>query len=163
MSLPVPGFECSDAVRAKARQFVEDEKPFHLGFLPTEQSNPITATLEDDFRRSTLAGVQCLQRADRQIPITMRHVFASDEFEKLVASMAESVKGDKGRIVFSGSCAMEAALCRVLPRLAKETAADYAVAFERLLAGLESPAGRKLIADEIDFEEGVYRAGGRLT
>ena len=311
----------SEAVRAKARQFVEDEKPFHLGFLPTEQSNPITATLEEDFRRSTLAGVQCLQRADRQIPITMRHVFASDEFERLVASMAETVKGGKGRIVFSGcgatgrlaillesmwrdffrrraseltaeeraladravsimtggdfaliksveffedfaeggrrqaaalnvgvgdtfvaiteggetssvlgtldyaskhgakcvlvfnnpayllranlersraaiddpnvtvldlycgsmavagstrmqatsseqllgSCAMEAALCRLLPRFAKETAADYVVAFERLLAGLESPAGRKLIADEIDFEEGVYRAGGRLT
>ena len=68
----VSAFECSEAVKAKARDFIDNEKQFHLGFLPTEQSNPITATLEEDFKRSTLAGVQCLQRGDRQIPITMR-------------------------------------------------------------------------------------------
>jgi hypothetical protein len=42
-------FRCSDRAKAKARNFIENEKQFHLGFLPTEQSNPITATLEDDF------------------------------------------------------------------------------------------------------------------
>jgi len=314
-------FECSEAVKAKARDFLDNEKQFHLGFLPTEQSNPITASLEADFRRSTRAGVQCLQRGDRQIPITMRHVFASPQFASLVGAMVDTLKAPKGRIVFSGcgatgrlsillesmwrdffrrragelmpeeraladrsasimtggdfalirsveffedfaeggrrqaaaldigagdtfvaiteggetssvlgsldyaskhgarcflvfnnpayllrahldrcraaiddpnvtvidlycgamsvagstrmqatsseqllgSCALEAALCRVLPRFAKETAADYTVAFEKLLAGLESEAGRKMIADEIDFEEGVYRAGGRIT
>lgn len=67
-------FEISEAARKQARNFIENEKQFQLGFLPTEQSNPITATLEEDFRRSTLAGVQCLQRGDRQMPITMRHV-----------------------------------------------------------------------------------------
>ena len=77
----VSAFECSEAVKAKARDFIDNEKQFHLGFLPTEQSNPITATLEEDFKRSTLAGVQCLQRGDRQIPITMRHVFAGEKFE----------------------------------------------------------------------------------
>ena len=71
-------FECSPSARARARDFIDNEKQFHLGFLPTEQSNPITATLEEDFKRSTLAGVQCLQRGDRQIPITMRHVFAGE-------------------------------------------------------------------------------------
>ena len=74
-------------VQERARDFVDNEKQFQLGFLPTEQSNPITATLEEDFARSTLAGVQCLQRADRQIPITMRHVFASAQFRALVDSM----------------------------------------------------------------------------
>ena len=82
-ALSVGAFECSDAVKAKARDFIDNEKQFHLGFLPTEQSNPITATLEEDFKRSTLAGVQCLQRGDRQIAITMRHVFASAAFESL--------------------------------------------------------------------------------
>ena len=77
----------SETARAKARDFIDNEKQFHLGFLPTEQSNPITATLEEDFRRSTLAGVQCLQRGDRQIPIVMRHVFASQQFRSLVDSM----------------------------------------------------------------------------
>ena len=311
----------SESAKATARDFIDNEKQFHLGFLPTEQSNPITATLEEDFRRSTLAGVQCLQRGDRQIPITMRHVFASPQFAELVDSMVETVRGPKGRIVFSGcgatgrlaillesiwrdffhrradelsaeelkyadrsasimtggdfaliksveffedfaeggrrqaaalgvgegdtfvaiteggetssvlgtlqyaaehgakcflvfnnpadllrgyldrcreaidnpkvtvidlycgsmslagstrmqatsseqllgSCALEAALCRLMPRFAKETAADYTVAFEKLLAGLESDAGRAMIADEIEFEKGVYGAGGRIT
>ena len=313
--------QITESARQKARDFIANEKQFQLGFLPTEQSNPITATLEEDFRRSTLAGVQCLQRGDRQMPITMRHVFAGRRFAKLVDSMVESVTGPKGRIVFSGcgatgrlsillesmwrdffhrraaeltaeeraladrsasimtggdfalirsveffedyaeggrrqaaaldvgagdtfvaiteggetssvlgslkyaaehgakcflvfnnpadllrgyldrcreaidnpkvtvidlycgsmsvagstrmqatsseqllgSCALEAALCRVLPRFAKEAAADYTLAFEKLLAGLESDAGRRMIADQIEFEKGVYEAGGRIT
>ena len=84
-------FDCSDAVKARAKDFVENETQFHLGFLPTERSNPITASLEDDFTRSTYAGVECLQRADRQIPITMRHVFASQQFCALVDSMVATL------------------------------------------------------------------------
>ena len=314
-------FECSDAVKAKARDFIENEKQFHLGFLPTEQSNPITATLEEDFKRSTLAGVQCLQRGDRQIPITMRHVFAGERFAKLVDSMVETLQAPKGRIIFSGcgatgrlsillesmwrdffhrraaeltaaeraladrsasimtggdfaliksveffedfaeggrrqaaalkvgegdtfvaiteggetssvlgtlkyaaeqgakcflvfnnpadllrgyldrcreaidnpkvtvmdiycgsmslagstrmqatsseqllgSCALEAALVRMMPRFAKETAKDYTVAFEKLLAGLESPGGRAGLVKAIEFEKGVYEKHGRIT
>lgn len=313
--------EIGESARAKARDFIDNEKQFQLGFLPTEQSNPITATLEEDFRRSTIAGIQCLQRGDRQMPITMRHVFAGRRFAKLVDSMVSTVTGPKGRIIFSGcgatgrlsillesmwrdffhrraaeltreeraladrsasimtggdfalirsveffedyaeggrrqaaaldvgagdtfvaiteggetssvlgtlryaaehgatcflvfnnpadilrsrldrcreaidnpkvtvidlycgsmsvagstrmqatsseqllcSCALEAALCRVMPRFAKETASDYTLAFERLLSGLESDAGRRMIADEIEFEKVVYEAGGRIT
>ena len=311
----------TDTARAKARDFIDNEKQFHLGFLPTEQSNPITATLEEDFKRSTLAGVQCLQRGDRQIPITMRHVFAGRRFAKLVDSMVETLQAPKGRIVFSGcgatgrlsillesmwrdffhrraaeltyeeraladrsasimtggdfalirsveffedyaeggrrqaealgvgegdtfvaiteggetssvlgtlkyavengakcflvfnnpacllrnhldrcreaidnpkvtvldiycgsmsvagstrmqatsseqllcSCALEAALCHVLPRFVKETAGDYTLAFENLLKGLESPEGRAGLVKAIEFEKVVYGKGGRIT
>ena len=322
LAAPVSGaFECSDAVKAKARDFIDNEKQFHLGFLPTEQSNPITATLEEDFKRSTLAGVQCLQRGDRQIPITMRHVFASQQFANLVSDMVRSVTAPKGRIIFSGcgatgrlsillesmwrdffhrraaeltpeelkladrsasimtggdfalirsveffedyaeggrrqaaalnvgegdafvaiteggetssvlgtlqyaaehgakcylvfnnpadilrahldrsreaidnpkvtvidlycgsmsvagstrmqatsseqllgSCALEAALCRVLPRFAKETAPDYTLAFEQLLSGLESPEGRAMLAAQIELEKSVYAEHGLIT
>ena len=310
-----------DEVKLKARDFIDNEKQFQLGFLPTECSNPITATLEDDFKRSTLAGVQCLQRGDRQIAITMRHVFASAAFESLVSDMVRSVTAAKGRIVFSGcgatgrlsillesmwrdffhrraaeltademgfadriasimtggdfalirsveffedyaeggrrqaaaldigegdtfiaiteggetssvlgslsyaaehgarcylvfnnpadllrrhldrcreaidnpkvtvidlycgsmsvagstrmqatsseqllgSCALEAALCRILPRFAGETAGDYALAFENLLAGLESPGGRAGLVKAIDFERSVYEVHGLIT
>ena len=320
--------EISDAIRKRARDFIDNEKQFQLGFLPTEQSNPITATLEDDFKRSTLAGVQCLQRGDRQMPITMRHVFASKEFAKLVDSMVATLTAPVPcspfpvpRIIFSGcgatgrlsillesmwrdffhrreaeltdeeralaarsasimtggdfalirsveffedfaeggrrqaaalnvgegdtfvaiteggetssvlgtleyaaehgarcflvfnnpadllrkhldrcreaidnpkvtvidlycgsmsvagstrmqatsseqllcSCALEATLCRVLPRFAKETASDYTLAFENLLAGLESPEGRAGLVKAIEFEKSVYEAGGRIT
>ena len=327
----------SESAKAKARDFIDNEKQFQLGFLPTEQSNPITATLEADFKRSTLAGVQCLQRGDRQIAITMRHVFASPEFKSLVDSMVETLSFTTSqpfnsstfqpfnrhlpRIIFSGcgatgrlsillesmwrdffnrraaeltdeeraladrsasimtggdfalirsveffedyaeggrrqaaalnvgegdtfvaiteggetssvlgslayaaehgakcflvfnnpadilrkhldrcreaidnpkvtvidlycgsmsvagstrmqatsseqllgSCALEAALCRVLPRFAKETSDDYTIAFENLLKGLESPEGRVGLVNAIELEKGVYEAGGRIT
>ena len=320
-SATLQAFECSESAKAKARDFIDNEKQFHLGFIPTEQSNPITATLEEDFKRSTLAGVQCLQRGDRQIPITMRHVFAGEKFEKLVSSMVDTLQAPKGRIIFSGcgatgrlsillesmwrdffyrraaeltpaeraladrsasimtggdfaliksveffedfaeggrrqaaalnvgegdtfvaiteggetssvlgtlqyaaehgakcflvfnnpadllrahpdrcreaidnpkvtvldiycgsmslagstrmqatsseqllgSCALEAALCRVMPRFAKETAKDYTVAFEKLLAGLESSGGRAGLVRAIEFEKGVYEKHGRIT
>ena len=311
----------TETAQARARDFIDNEKQFQLGFLPTEQSNPITATLEEDFKRSALAGVQCLQRGDRQIPIVMRHVFASPEFKSLVDSMVLTLTTEKGRIIFSGcgatgrlsillesmwrdffhrraaeltaeelkladrsasimtggdfalirsveffedyaeggrrqaaalnvgegdtfvaiteggetssvlgslayaaehgakcflvfnnpadllrkhldrcreaidnpkvtvidlycgsmsvagstrmqatsseqllgSCALEAALCSVLPRFAKETAPDYTLAFESLLSGLESPEGRAMIAWQIEFEKDVYENGGRIT
>ncbi len=321
----------SESAKAKARDFIDKEKQFQLGFLPTEQSNPITATLEEDFGRSTLAGVQCLQRGDRQIAITMRHVFASPEYRALVDSMVSTLTTPvpcsqfpvprTPRIIFSGcgatgrlsillesmwrdffhrraaeltpeelkladraasimtggdfalirsveffedyaeggrrqaaalnvgegdtfvaiteggetssvlgtlkyaaehgarcflvfnnpadilrkhldrcreaidnpkvtvidlycgsmsvagstrmqatsseqllgSCALEAALCRVLPRFAKETADDYTLAFESVLSKLESPAVRKSIADAIDFEKSLYGRRGRVT
>ena len=320
-AMSASGFECSASAKEAARRFIEDEKQFHLGFLPTEQSNPITATLEEDFKRSVVAGVQCLQRGDRQIPITMRHVFASKEFDSLVGAMAGALRSPDGRIVFSGcgatgrlsillesmwrdffhrraaelspaeraladraasimtggdfaliksveffedfaeggrrqaaalnvgegdtfvaiteggetssvlgtlqyaaehgatcflvfnnpadllrgyldrcreaidnpkvtvidiycgsmslagstrmqatsseqllgSCALEAALCRMMPRFAKETAKDYTVAFEQLLAGLESPSGRAGLVKAIEFEKGVYEKHGRIT
>ena len=320
----------SESAKAKARDFIDNEKQFQLGFLPTEQSNPITATLEEDFKRSTIAGIQCLQRGDRQMPITMRHVFASPQFRALVDAMVETLSTPPitnsstpklPRIIFSGcgatgrlsillesmwrdffhrraseltpeelkladrsasimtggdfalirsveffedyaeggrrqaaalnvgegdtfvaiteggetssvlgslayaaehgakcflvfnnpadllrkhldrcreaidnpkvtvidlycgsmsvagstrmqatsseqllgSCALEAALCRVLPRFAKETASDYTLAFENLLAGLESPEGRAMIAGQIEFEKDAYEADGRIT
>jgi N-acetylmuramic acid 6-phosphate etherase len=324
--------EITESARNRARDFIDNEKQFHLGFLPTEQSNPITATLEEDFQRSTLAGVQCLQRGDRQIPITMRHVFAGSRFAALVDSMVATLTAPAlphsstppphlPRIIFSGcgatgrlsillesmwrdffyrraaeltpaeraladrsasimtggdfaliksveffedfaeggrrqaaalnvgegdtfvaiteggetssvlgslqyaaehgatcflvfnnpadllrgyldrcreaidnpkvtvldiycgsmslagstrmqatsseqllcSCALEAALCRVMPRFAKETAKDCTLAFEKLLAGLESPGGRAGLVKAIEFEKGVYEQHGRIT
>lgn len=314
-------FAISDAARERALEFVENEGQFHLGFLPTEQSNPITATLEEDFGRSTLAGVQCLQRGDRQIPIVMRHVFAGDGFAALVSAMEAALRAPAGRIIFSGcgatgrlsillesmwrdffhrcaaeltpeelaladraasimtggdfaliksveffedfaeggrrqaaalgvgegdvfvaiteggetssvlgtleyaadhgarcflvfnnpagilrrrldrcrkaiddprvtvldiycgqmslagstrmqattseqllcSCALEAALVRIMPRFASEVAGDFTDAFESLLAGLESADGRAGLARAIDFEKGVYSRHGRIT
>ena len=75
--------EISDSARRKAHDFIENEGQFHLGFLPTEQSNPITATLEEDFKRSTLV--------DRSIRLLIelghvsyeeaaRRVFAAEEW-----------------------------------------------------------------------------------
>ena len=81
-SAPTEGyaFRPTPASKARAREFLETQKSFRLGFLPTEQANPITASLERDFKRSFVDGVECLQRADRQVPIAMRHVIVSDDY-----------------------------------------------------------------------------------
>lgn len=103
----------SESAKAKARDFIDNEKQFQLGFLPTEQSNPITATLEEDFKRSTLAGVQCLQRGDRQMPITMRHVFASPQFRALVDSMVSTSRRRPNRTILVPASSSRAAARRV--------------------------------------------------
>lgn len=96
------GFAVSDSARRRAADFIANEKQFHLGFLPTERSNPFTAGLERDFKKSTLAGIECLQRADRQMPLTLRHSFASAEFRALVDAIEAVMRSGKGRVVFSG-------------------------------------------------------------
>ncbi|MDD3885427.1 MAG: hypothetical protein PHI35_00970 [Victivallaceae bacterium] len=84
-----------------AAAFVRDETQFHLGFLPSEQSNPLSRSLEQDFRRSPSDGVRTLQRVDRNVLEMARKKFASTEFAKLVAAMREVVSGG-GRVIFSG-------------------------------------------------------------
>ena len=61
------------------------------------------------------------------------------------------------------SCALEAALGRVLPRFARESADDPTTAFEDLLRTLETPRCRGEIAAAIDFEKALYARGGRIT
>ena len=85
----------------KARDFIENEKQFHLGFLPTEQSNPLTKNLDKEFARSAADGVANLQTVDRCVLEMAQKVFAGKEFEKLVKTGVEVIKNG-GKIVFSG-------------------------------------------------------------
>ena len=154
-----------ETARAKAKDFVENAKQFQLGFLPTECSNPITATLEEDFKRSTLAGVQCLQRGDRQIAITMRHVFASAAFENLVSDMASAVSAPDGRIVFSGcgatgrlSILLESIWRDFFHRRAAELTADELAMADRI-ASIMTGGDFALIRSVEYFED--YSEGGR--
>ena len=85
----------------RADEFITREQQFHLGFLPTEQSNPLTRTMEADFRRSTVAGVKTLQSADRPVLEMAKRILAGPEFKKLVADGIATIENG-GRIVFSG-------------------------------------------------------------
>ena len=85
----------------QADDFIANEQQFHLGFLPTEQSNPLTRSMEKDFKASTVAGVRTLQRADRPVLEMAKRIWRSAEFAKLVADGISTVENG-GRIVFSG-------------------------------------------------------------
>ena len=57
----------SNSALAAARNFIEHEKQFHLGFLPTEQSSPLTKNLDKEFARGSIYGVANLQSVDRNV------------------------------------------------------------------------------------------------
>lgn len=161
-------FECSESARAKARDFVENQKSFRLGFLPTERSNPITASLERDFKRSFVDGVECLQRADRQVPIAMRHVMASSEYKALVDAMESALRSDKGRIVFTGcgatgrlSMLLESMWRDLFVRRADEFSADERRLADRVLSIMT--AGDFALIKSVEFFEDYWDGGARQT
>ena len=84
-----------------AREFMENEKQFHLGFLPTEQSSPLTRNLDNEFAKSTCDGVRNLQSVDRNVLAMAKRMFASEAFRKLTETGCEVIRNG-GRIVFSG-------------------------------------------------------------
>jgi N-acetylmuramic acid 6-phosphate etherase len=85
----------------KALDFIENEKEFHLGFLPTEQSHPKTVGLDKAVERNVSDGVKLLQKVDRDIISVAEKVFPSKEFQDLVDSICQSVVTGK-KVVFSG-------------------------------------------------------------
>lgn len=86
---------------SKARDFLLNEQQFHLGFLPTEQANPLSASLEEDYLRATAAGVRTLQRVDREVLKMAERVLASEQFKRLQQSLAATLE-QGGKVVFSG-------------------------------------------------------------
>ena len=87
--------------RTDARHFVRHETPFHLGFLPTEQSNPKTADLARIFERSSVDGVRNLQSVDRDVLAMAEKVLRSPEWMALTDAGEAAIRRG-GRIVFSG-------------------------------------------------------------
>ena len=85
----------------KAREFIENEQQFHLGALPTEQSNPKTCGLAETAQRDIAAAVRMLQAVDADVLPKAEQVFAGQEFPRLVAAMQRAIDGNS-RICFSG-------------------------------------------------------------
>ena len=71
--------------QSRARDFIANETQFHLGFLPTEQSNPQTRDLDKEFARSTVDGIANLQQVDRNVLEMAKKVLQSSQFKKLCA------------------------------------------------------------------------------
>lgn len=97
LSVSVPGITVSDAATAKARDFIENEKQFQLGFLPTEQSNPITATLEEDFRLVVKLGGVDYERAAQLVFAAQEWVQAQDWSKREEPSPVQVVLKAMGR------------------------------------------------------------------
>ena len=82
----------SEASTKQALHFLEEEKQFHLGFLPTEQSNPLTRDLDARFAAATTDGIACLQRVDRNVLEMAKRVFASSQYARLAGTLLETLR-----------------------------------------------------------------------
>ena len=143
-----------------AKEFVEKEKEFHLGFLPTEQSNPKSRTLEADFKASAEKGVACLQRIDRDVLEMLRKVMASPEYASLVAKTCETI-ANGGRVIFSG-CGATGRLSILLESMWRKAIAEntslakYADSVESIMTG-----GDYALVRSVEFFEDYASFGRR--
>lgn len=85
----------------KARDFIDNEKQFHLGFLPTEQSNPKTKELDSVFIKDSCTGLKMLFSVDMDIIPMAERIFAGTEFKKLQEAIFNAMHGGH-RVIFSG-------------------------------------------------------------
>lgn len=119
-----------DGIEARAKDFIENERQFHLGFLPTEQSNPKTRDMDRTFAASTAAGVRQLLSVDRDIVPMARRVFASPPFHALAEAIFSALAGG-GRVVFSG-CGSTGRLSILLEAMWRRALMDLAEAQPRI-------------------------------
>ncbi len=87
--------------REKARHFIENETPFHLGALPTEQAHPGTADLSMRIQSDVAAGVAQLLTVDEDIPPVASRVMQSEAFESLVGAFLQAMREER-RVFFTG-------------------------------------------------------------
>ena len=147
----------------KRKEFVSNEQQFHLGFLPTEQSNPKTRALSQTIARDTQAGISMLLSVDADIVPVASDIFAGGEFGYLVDSIVASIEKG-GHIFFSGcgstgrlSILLDAAWRRFWQDLAT-THADLASRFdcvdlENRTISIMTGGDRALIKSVENFED----------
>ena len=84
----------------RARDFLENERVFRLGALPTEQSHPLTAHLSRVITGDLAGGVRQLLAVDRDIVAVARRVFDGPAYAALVdASSVAPPSGGTTRAV----------------------------------------------------------------
>jgi N-acetylmuramic acid 6-phosphate etherase len=92
----------------QARRFIHEETQFQLGFLPTEQSHPLTEDFAERVHADPEAGIGQLLQVDLEIAPVARRAVLTPEFDRLVAAIrrvaaAEPEAGERlPRICFSG-------------------------------------------------------------
>ena len=83
-----------------SKDFLENEKQFHLGVIPTEQSNPKTKNLSATIMRSTADGVKCILSADEDISKIALGQFKTKEFQAFVDDIKRCID-ERRKVVFS--------------------------------------------------------------
>lgn len=138
--------------KTAARDFIENETQFHLGVIPTEQSNPLTRDLSENIERDTAEGVRTILRADGGIAEVARECFASDAFDKLVRDIRGAM--DARRTVLISSVGASG-------RLALQLSATWRRFFQRLVQRL--PLRGKLLLEMAEVVDSFMTGGDRAV
>ena len=147
---------------AAAADFIQNETQFQLGFLPTEQANKKTVSLERDFKTDTVSGVNCLQAVDRDVLNMAQNMLRSKEFSIFVSTAEQTLKNG-GRIVFSG-CGATGRLAILLESMWRDAAsrieklAPYANGAASIMTG-----GDYALVRAVEFFEDYQQFGRRQT
>jgi N-acetylmuramic acid 6-phosphate etherase len=67
-----------------SKHFLENEKQFHLGVIPTEQSNPRTRNLSSAIAKDTKEGARIILSADTDIPTVVATAMKTKEYQQLI-------------------------------------------------------------------------------
>lgn len=84
-----------------AKNFLENEKQFHLGVIPTEQPNPRTKNLSATIMKDTVEGVKMILSADLDIPAATLKAFKTDEFARFVSDIKIAMDNKKQVVLSS--------------------------------------------------------------
>ena len=117
----------------EAKHFEFDEIPFHLGFLPTEQSSGLTKFLDKEFAKSAADGIRNLQLVDRNVLKMAEKVFVSAEFAELCETIYQVIKSG-GKVVFSG-CGATGRLSILLESMWRRSCPEYADQVKSIMTG----------------------------
>ena len=90
----------SDAI-SRAKRFLNEEKAFRLGNLPSETFHPKTRNLSQTLESNPDEGIRLLQSVDDDIPPVAEKIVQSEGFGQLIDSFLQTIKTEK-RFFFTG-------------------------------------------------------------
>ena len=149
-STDAPDAAATLTAQQKAAHFLEHERAFRLGALPTEQPHPHTAGLAETLRQQTDAGLRRLLEVDRDLPPVAARVFASPAYARLADALRRALTGG-GRVYFTG--------CGATGRLAILLEASWRRHWRDRAAAATDPALRQRCDQTADRVRSVMAGG----
>ena len=156
-----------DTAQQAGQRFLDREREFRLGCLPTEQPHPKTVRLAEITQQNTRDGVQAIQQVDRDVLPVVNRVLESSAFGKLREAIVRAVS--EGKTVYLSGCGatgrvsllLEAAWRRFWRQLGNE-APDVVSSFPNArgqIHGMITGGDYALVRSVESFED--YTAFGR--
>lgn len=108
-----------DKAAREAEHYLERERAYRLGKLPTEQPHPRTVGVADTLCKDVAAGLSALQSVDDDLPAVLGQTLAGAPFAKLIDAMSTALLA--GRRVYFTGCGATGRLAILLESMWRRT------------------------------------------